>query len=168
MHVAWSDLVNHYPLTPVAVVGLERTFYSTSENERSVDVCVVVYIPDIDCPICFPFTVLLSTADFFAGIAPICVSIHSFYITTESPMDYGAAVDTMVEFDECERRSCINIQIVDDELLENTEFFNLNLERNGLHERIRLDPVHGIVEITDNDGMCTVVTARLQHATLIL
>ena len=52
-------------------------------------------------------------------------------------------------------------------MLENTEFFHLNLERNGLHERIQLDRVDGIVEITDNDGMCTVVIARLQHATLI-
>ena len=152
----------------MAVVGLERTFYSTSENERSVDVCVVVYIPDIGCPICFPFTVLLSTTDFSACVAPKNVSIHSFYITAGSPMDYGAAVDTMVEFNECERRSCISIPIVDDEVLENTEFFHLNLERNGLHERIQLDRVDGIVEITDNDGMCTVVIARLQHATLIL
>ena len=152
----------------MAVVGLEQIFYSTPEDEGSVDVCVVVHMPDIDCPIKFPFTVLLFTRDFSAGIAPICVSIHSFHITTGSPMDYGAAVDTIVQFNECERRSCINIPIVDDEVLENSEFFHLILERNGLHERIQLDPVDGIVEITDNDGMCTVVTARLQHATLIL
>ena len=50
-----------------------------------------------------------------------------------------------------------NIPIMDDELLENTEFFNLTLERNGLHERIQLDPVDGLVQITDNDSMCTVV-----------
>ena len=62
----------------------------------------------------------------------------------------------MVQFDECERRSCINITIVDD---EDIEYFNLTLERNGLHERIQLD----LVQITNNDRMCTVVIARPQN-----
>ena len=147
----------------MAVVGLEQTFHSTREDGGSVEVCVVVYMPDSDCPIKFPFTVLLSTEDLSAGNAPICVSIHSFYITTESPMDYSSTINTIVQFDECERRSCINITIVDDEVPEDTEYFNLNLERNGLHERIQLDPVDGLVQITDNDGMCTVVIATPQY-----
>ena len=46
---------------------------------------------------------------------------------------------------------------MDDEVPENTEYFNLTLERNGLHERIKLDPTDGVVQITDNDSMCTVV-----------
>ena len=155
---ACGDEINH-PLTPVAVVGLEQTFYSISEHGRAVEVCVVVHMPDIDCPIKFPFTVLLSTTDFSAGNALIRACTHSLYITTESPMDYGTAVKTVVQFDECERRSCINIPIVDDEVPENTEYFNLTLERNGLHERIQLHPVDGVVQITDNDGMCTVLFA---------
>ena len=52
---------------------------------------------------------------------------------------------------------------MDDEVPENTEYFNLTLERNGLHERIQLDPVDGLVQITDNDGTCTVVIARPQY-----
>ena len=76
----------------MAVVGLEQTFYSTREDGGAVEVCVVVYIPDIDCPIKFPFTVLLSTRDFSAGIAPICACTHSLCITTESPMDYMPVV----------------------------------------------------------------------------
>ena len=78
-------------------------------------------------------------------------------------MDYSSAINTIVQFNECERRSCINIPIMDDEVLENTEYFNLTLERNGLHERIQLDPVDGLVQITDNDGICTVVIARPQY-----
>ena len=147
----------------MAVVGLEQTFYSTPEDGGAVEVCVVVYMPDIDCPIKFPFTVLLSTEEISAGNAPICVSIHSLYITTESPMDYSSAINTIVQFNECERRSCINIPIMDDEVLENTEYFNLTLERNGLHERIQLDPTDGLVQITDSDGICTVVIARPQY-----
>ena len=54
--------------TPVATVGLEETFYSTPEDGGAVEVCVVVYMPDIDCPICFPFNVSLSTRDFSAGL----------------------------------------------------------------------------------------------------
>ena len=61
----------------MAVVGLEQTFYYISEDGGAVEVCVVVHLPDIDCPIQFPFIVLLSTRDFSAGIAPICVTIHS-------------------------------------------------------------------------------------------
>ena len=78
-------------------------------------------------------------------------------------MDYSSTINTIVQFDECERRSCINITIVDDEVPEDTEYFNLNLERNGLHGRIQLDPVDGLVQITDNDGTCTVVIATPQY-----
>ena len=75
-------------------------------------------------------------------------------------MDYSSAINTIVQFNECER---INITIVDDEVPENTEYFNLTLERNGLHERIQLDPVDGLVQIIDNDGTCTIVIARPQY-----
>ena len=153
------DEINHlrpYPLTPVAVVGLEQTFYSTSDDGGAVEVCIVVYMPDINCPIKFPFNISLSTEQVFH----FCVCTHSLYIITEFLLDYGT---TVVQFDECERRSCINITIVDDEVLEDIEYFNLTLERNGLHERIQLDPVDGLVQITNNDRMCTVVIARPQN-----
>ena len=78
-------------------------------------------------------------------------------------MDYSSAINTIVQFNECEQRSCIIIPIVDDEVPENTEYFNLTLERNGLHERIQLDPVDGLVQITNNDRMCPVVIARPQN-----
>ena len=74
-------------------------------------------------------------------------------------MDYGQVLDTPLVFPPCERRSCVAIPIVDDDVLENSELFNVSLERNGLDSRITLDPVDGLVEITDNDGMCTVLIA---------
>ena len=52
---------------PVAVVGLEETFYQVSETDGVVEVCVVIYEPDIVCPIEFPFDVSLSTFDESAG-----------------------------------------------------------------------------------------------------
>ena len=53
--------------TPGAVVGLEETFYQVSETDGVVMVCVVIYEPDIDCPIKFPFDVNLFTTDGSAG-----------------------------------------------------------------------------------------------------
>ena len=44
-----------------AVVGLEETFYRVSEDVGVVVVCAIVYSPDIECPIQFPFNVSLST-----------------------------------------------------------------------------------------------------------
>ena len=48
----------------------------------------------------------------------------------------------------------MDIPIVDDEVLELVESFNLTLERpSGLDNRISLSPVDGIVEIIDNESM---------------
>ena len=46
------------------------------------------------------------------------------------------------------------VNITDDEILENIESFNFTLERTSeLDIRITLDPVDGVVQINDNDGM---------------
>ena len=60
----------------------------------------------------------------------------------------------------------MDIPIVDDDVLENSELFNVTLERNGLDTRIALDPVDGLVEITDNDGMCTVLISWSMYQTI--
>ena len=46
-----------------AVVGLERTIFTVSEDVGVVELCARVFEPVIDCPIEFPFGVILSTAD---------------------------------------------------------------------------------------------------------
>ena len=56
-----------HTFTSEAVVGLEKTFYSVTEDVGVVEVCAIVYIPTIDCPIEFPFDVRLSTRDGSAG-----------------------------------------------------------------------------------------------------
>ena len=77
-----SNLVSNNAFTPVAVVGLEETFYSTPEDGGAVEVCVVVHLPDIDCPIKFPFTVLLFTRDFSAGICVLLRYVPPFILFT--------------------------------------------------------------------------------------
>ena len=51
----------------VAVVGLERTAYTVSEDVVVVEVCAIVYSPNNSCPINFPFDVRLATGDATAG-----------------------------------------------------------------------------------------------------
>ena len=58
-------------------------------------------------------------------------------------------------FEECERRRCVNVTIVDDEVLERTmESFDVTLERTtGLDNRIAFNPAKGMIVIRENDGM---------------
>ena len=71
---------------------------------------------------------------------------------TASSLEYGA-VDSILRFAACEMRSCVYAFIMDDIILENGESFILTLERTpDLDSRITLDPVNGVVEITENDG----------------
>ena len=71
-------------------------------------------------------------------------------------MDYENITTEILLFASCQRRSCINVTIEDDNALELVELFNVTLETTtGLDERISLSPVNGVVEIIDNDGMLT-------------
>ena len=53
----------------MAVVGLERTSYTVAEDVSGgvVEVCSIVYSPNLTCPIVHPFEVSLSTDDGTAG-----------------------------------------------------------------------------------------------------
>ena len=68
-------------------------------------------------------------------------------------MDY-IGVSTILMFETCDRRHCVNVTIVNDDVLERyVESFDVTLERTpGLDSRIRLDPVDGVVRIIDDDG----------------
>ena len=48
-------------------MGLERTIFTVSEDVGVVELCARVFEPDIDCPIEFPFNVILSSTDRTAG-----------------------------------------------------------------------------------------------------
>ena len=58
LYLYMTHILSFYP---VAVVGLERTFYQVPEDVGVVEVCAVVYSPNITCPIEFSFAVGLST-----------------------------------------------------------------------------------------------------------
>ena len=54
----------------VNVVGLEKTFYSVSEDVGAVEVCTTIRIfsANVSCPVLFPFNVSFSTSDGNAGM----------------------------------------------------------------------------------------------------
>ena len=68
--------------------------------------------------------------------------------------DYTGLVTSRLRFGRCETRQCVNIQIINDERLEDTESFNVSLEvGRGVNSRFILDPQEVSMYITDADGM---------------
>ena len=67
-------------------------------------------------------------------------------------MDY-AGLSTILMFSACEIRQCLNVTVFEDQVLEETEFFNAVLNRtDNLDTRITLNPVNAVVDIIDNDS----------------
>ena len=65
--------------------------------------------------------------------------------------DDFVAVSTALRFERCGSRSCTNIPIRSDLIMEETETFTITLDRTfGLDPRIQLDPFEGVVTITDD------------------
>ena len=59
-------------------------------------------------------------------------------------------VSTALRFERCGNRSCTNISIQSDLIMEETETFTITLDRTlGLDPRIQLDPSEGVVTIFD-------------------
>ena len=79
--------------------------------------------------------------------------MSSFYtFSAVDPMDYQG-LNTILSFDKCHNRSCVDVIIVNDFVDEPDEFFSYTLGRTlGLDPRISLAPVNGRVEIIDDDG----------------
>ena len=78
-------------------------------------------------------------------------------------MDY-IGLSTIFSFPTCETKQCVNVTIVDDDVLENVKSFSVTLERTpGLDMRITLDPVDREIEITDDDGLFVSSSERELH-----
>ena len=139
-----------------ARVGLEQTFFRVTEGVGVFEVCFVVFEPDIECPIKFPFNVQLVTADGTAGIVIRIsnVNMHNMFmlLSTVENRDYRP-IDAILMFDECERQRCVNIAIIQDLVGEVDESFTFHMRRTvGLSHRILLDPEDGVIELLDDDG----------------
>ena len=78
--------------------------------------------------------------------------ITSFYFLAY-PVDYVKA-DVLLYFSVCQTKSCINVEIIDDEISEKEEKFTFTLTTTPGHDpRIIFDPViTGEVTIIDDDN----------------
>ena len=74
-------------------------------------------------------------------------------------LDYHALVSTVLAFNVCEIRKCIEVTIENDRTLENNESIILFLDpfSSGYDERISLDPRNGEIHIIDDDGVYDIV-----------
>ena len=78
------------------------------------------------------------------------------------PGDYTALVadsDVFIDIiDDDTRRTCIEVEIIYDNLLERTEFFSIEVVPDpfvtNFPPNVRLDPALTFVEIRDNDSKC--------------
>ena len=54
-----------------AEVGLELTYFTVSESAGSVELCVAVFSPTIQCPIQFPLLIILTVSNRSTGREPL-------------------------------------------------------------------------------------------------
>lgn len=72
----------------------------------------------------------------------------------DAPTDYGAVCSNLV-FSPCELEKCVNVWIIDDDVVEKDESLQLILEAtSNENPNIELDPerVNGRITIQDDDG----------------
>ena len=132
------------------------TVYEVTEGQGSVEVCVVVFTPGGNCPIQYPFEVSLSFSEGSAGKFfhhfnnIVDLIIFSF---VENDLDYSTQSTVVLQFDECDKRMCTSVIIVDDSVIENAENFTVTLhETPGTGDAITLTVVNGVINILDDDG----------------
>ena len=138
-----------------ARVGLEQILFEVMEDVEVIELCAVVFEPDINCPIHFSFNIHFHTADGTAGkMYSLPIQRYnplSLLLFTVEGMDYGA-LDVDLMFEECMRRKCVNVTIVDNQLNETNETFTFHLSRTtDLSPHIILGPVNGRSYLIDDD-----------------
>ena len=93
-------------------------------------------------------------------------SLTVLFDHTVSPMDY-VALFTILTFNACEQelRRCENVIIMDDNVVEQNEFFivTLGMMTPGWNDRITLTTVNGMIQIiNDTDGgYCTTIIVQV-------
>ncbi|CAI8038161.1 FRAS1-related extracellular matrix protein 2 [Geodia barretti] len=130
-----------------ATVGLDNMTYTVKEDYLQLNVCVVVFSPTTACPIAFPFELILAAnpGTAFQG------------------RDYTLN-DRALNFGECSKKECLTVDIIDDDLIEDTETFTITLQppSQDFTERIILSPNVTTVTIEDED-MAIVTFDRTEY-----
>ena len=112
-------------------IGFEREQYSIGEDQGNVEVCVEVREGSLEREI----VITLLTQDSSSAV---------------TPQDY-MNISVELTFDPNSSIQCVNISIVNDDILEGVEDIEILLV-SGNEERVNLSPERATVQITDDDG----------------
>ena len=111
-------------------IGFEMETYSAGENQGSVEVCAIIRE---------------------GGLATqVIVSLLTQDITAVNPDDY-TSLSAPLSFSEDTSRQCVDISLINDDILENIEEFEALLQAANSAPVI-LSPERAVVRITDDDG----------------
>ena len=163
-------------LYAAGVVGLENDFYRRSESDGSFQVCVTWKSPiNLECPSESPFNISVSIIDNNASKKPFIPLPHTYSSTHSAEIgeDYSILDPLSFSFEYCQLRSCLNISINNDNVMEEfLEAFSVRLGTiAGLSEGIMLKPVISRVLIFDDKGQChelCVLYSSMMHHCLSL
>ena len=141
-------------------MGLEYITYTVTEAEGSVEVCIIV---STGCFVDFDFSVKFSA---FSGSRRIgnkwnirpsqLLRVFTLLLAAQQDRDF-IPINETVTFSRNELRTCLEVTIIDDEVVELSKSFSISLERTeNLDERITISPDRGTVTIEDDDGECNI------------
>ena len=117
-------------------------------------VCARLSSFNYDCPVSFPFSVVINTEN---GTGKK-YNRHDSYIiiilrSAVSPDDYEAMSNWNVSFSPCSMETCIDITTHNDSLVEGDEEFYIELSSGpNLHRGIHIGRSFALVTIFDDDG----------------
>ena len=93
------------------------------------------------------------------------MTINDIWLVAVSSEDYVAVSNFTLMFDRCQRKSCVNLTVVNDAVLEMVESFIVSLGNSNpnnsiqtedrfahLTSRISIDPATAVIHIIDIDG----------------
>ena len=104
------------------------------------------------------------------------MTINDIWLVAVSSEDYVAVSNFTLMFDRCQRKTCLNLTIVNDDVLEMVESFTVSLGNTNpnnsiqtedrfahLTSRISINPETAIIHIIDIDGgNCTHVNIKIK------
>ena len=111
-------------------IGLEQPSYTVNEGDGSVMVCAAIVSGTLERTLTFRLTTQDDSAT--------------------SPADFSS-VSADLTFDESTSRACVDIPIVDDQIVENPEVFRVVVD--GDDPDVVFDPPSSTVTIIDNDNV---------------
>ena len=143
------------------MVGLEEVRYAALENVGTIEVCAAIISPSGNCNVSFTFILYFNTIDDSARMYTTHhetkIDILFILFPLESPGDFSAISNRRLIFAPNQHRSCVDVHIQDDDVLEQTESFRISLTgHENLDDRVSLVQTEGTVNIINDDGELSV------------